>query len=473
MRSLVKKAGGVYSGDLVAGKTSVLVQAPSSVSQHTQKIRKAICWNIPVVNGTWLADSHRAKVKKAFQRYMCHDAKTPAASQQSGKILPSSNIRSRQALQDRTNLLQSSNQQVFSTLVQGMPGGMTLSARNVEEPWQVNQHSCTQDFEPPDIELSRRAVTTRQERPWRHSLSSVSSPEEQQPQLREQPDKMAKGAIRPPSPSPSSSAQTCSTDSPIPAGLISDESSAENLASKPSQAEHGLADSGCSLHSRELFRANALVDVPRLQASTLEPGCEASNQHHHRRSLPEKQMPACSLEIGIQAAIEPHEQHQGYASAETPLPQAGNAFSLMLNSTQVPSSKANTAPQPRISQLPLENVTSRKQHRPATNDALSAAESAMLRESSEMKYGPPDATATPAASSSLRPGVSSPAGMMSGLSISSAGPAGSSAASAREATVVYPEDGKVQPLRMLGPPSQREHCPDLSWAEAHQRCSVC
>ncbi|KAK9825952.1 hypothetical protein WJX74_000841 [Apatococcus lobatus] len=42
VRDLVKEAGGTYSGDLVAGKTDILVKAAAADSRHSQKHTPAI-----------------------------------------------------------------------------------------------------------------------------------------------------------------------------------------------------------------------------------------------------------------------------------------------------------------------------------------------------------------------------------------------------------------------------------------------
>ena len=453
VRSLVKKAGGTYSGDLVAGRTSVLVQAPKAEVHHSQKVNKAICWKIPVVTGAWLADSHAAKIKQDFQAYLCHQiatAKPPATGQNRSRPLLSIGNQPRQALQDKTNVLQSCSQRSIS-FQKAMAADSHRSAAKAEELQQHNQDSDRQDFEPPDIEVSRRAVTTRQDRARTPSLDITSSHEELQPLQGRRHVRMANRIHRPPSPKASSS----SSDSLIPGGLSSDDEAPCQI----SVPEHHLADSGSSLLSREPMQADASACL----VSTPTPAGEGESQLLNRRiirlCLPPGMTPACEVSVMNGDREEPCTSpaiDASLSSAETPIHQAGNALKSLLGTQLSSCSRANTAPQPRISQLPLENVTSRKHHRPAVHD-INAVESAMpsFRGRTIVQPSHLKTTSHQAASSSDCQGASSAAQCMpepSMLSAAASRSAGSSAVAALEAAQAYPIDGKVQLLRMLARP---------------------
>ena len=207
MRDLVKAAGGTYSGDLVAGRTDILVKAAAIDSRHSQKVSKACAWEIPVVSWSWLADSQAARKRQDVQAHSCQTAgnpqftRNPQVHSVGCMDNPSAVNKPRQALRDTTNVQQLAVQK-------GTGSSKTShSLCQVQQCEALPSDACNTDsrsrhsFELPEVELPRRAITTRQDRSWRTSLASISSAEDPLTRLSDSTPQPLQIPLRPPSPS--------------------------------------------------------------------------------------------------------------------------------------------------------------------------------------------------------------------------------------------------------------------------------
>ena len=433
VRELVKAAGGTYSGDLIANKTDVLVQAKAAELQHSQKVSKARAWNIPLVGWSWLADSHATGTKCDLQAYSheaASSASPPKVESSKGLSRSSTTDKARQALQDSTNLHQLPGQ--MQTAGSKPTYSVQPSSRCMPHLSHRSARSHQQDsFEPPDVELPRRAITTRQERSWRSSLASISSAEDPQACINDSTPQPLPSFPRPPSPDAFSASAS--------AGQGSSEGS-------PSSSASILPDvtcfSECNQHSMNLD-----VDLDRL---SLDPSTTCKG--HHSELLPNRQIRR--LPVQTPACHASSSKEQSASTCVPPiLPSTAAQASLTtpFGQCQHPAKNGNTAPELRRSQLALENVTSRKHARPLppSDTAISTKTAVTCTRDRSLDGRTPYAAAQDSCSLPCSPGESTASASFTAALGSTASALPGAAA---PGAALYPSDGRVQPLRMLARP---------------------